>query len=60
MERQDYATAADRFDNPMWKGITYYQAGEYESAIDWFARLSTPEGYFNLGNAYAKIGDYPQ
>ncbi|HNP59724.1 MAG TPA: VWA domain-containing protein [Nitrospirales bacterium] len=60
LERQDYATAADRFDNPMWKGITYYQAGEYESAIDCFARLSTPEGYFNLGNAYAKIGDYPQ
>jgi Ca-activated chloride channel family protein len=60
LERQDYATAAKRFHDPMWKGIAHYQEGEYGSAIDWFARIPSPDGYFNLGNAYAQSGDYPQ
>jgi len=57
-ERDDYVVAAQRFEDPMWKGVAYYQAADYENAISWFVRIQAPEGYFNLGNAYAQIGAY--
>jgi Ca-activated chloride channel family protein len=41
----------------MWKGIAFYRAQDFESAASWFARLDTPEAYFNLGNAYAQAGE---
>jgi Ca-activated chloride channel family protein len=59
-EREDYATAAERFEDPMWKGLAFYRAGDYDSAINWLARIQFPEGYYNLGNAFAQIGSYEQ
>ena len=58
-ERGDYATAAERFEDPMWKGIALYRAGEYEAAVDEFAGLDSAEAQFLLGNCYARLGDYP-
>jgi Ca-activated chloride channel family protein len=57
-ERGRYAEAAERFEDPMWKGIAYYRNGDWEGAIDQFARLETAEAYFNLGNAYAHSENY--
>jgi len=59
-ERGDYAEAAKRFDEPMWKGVAHYRAGDFEQAADSFARLATPEALFNLGNAYAMLGRYEE
>ena len=59
-EKGDYTTAASRFADPLWKGLSYYKAADYESAITWFARLEAAEGYFNLGNAYARAGQYEE
>jgi Ca-activated chloride channel family protein len=55
-ERGDYAEAAKRFENPMWKGVACYRANDFACAIDQFARVDTPEAWFDLGNAYAKRG----
>jgi Ca-activated chloride channel family protein len=41
----------------MWKGTACYRAGDYACAIDQFARVETPEAWFDLGNAYAKKGE---
>jgi Ca-activated chloride channel family protein len=57
-EKQDYAKAAQRFDDPLWKGIAHYFNKDYEAAIQQFSRLDTAESYFNLGNAYVHIKDY--
>jgi Ca-activated chloride channel family protein len=59
-EKSDYAEAALRFEDPLWKGIAYYYNQDYESAIQQFSRLETAESYFNLGNAYVHIQDYTQ
>lgn len=59
-ERGEYATAAQRFDDPLWKGWSFYRAGEFAEALDQFARLETPEAYFLMGNCYARLKDYPR
>lgn len=57
--RNDFAGAAARFRDPMWKGVAASRAGDWDTAVDAFARLESPEGLFDLGNAYAHRGDLP-
>lgn len=55
-DKGDYATAAARFVDPMWRGTALYRAGRYDDAIDAFARIDSAESYFDQGNALAKLG----
>ena len=57
-DREDFATAGDRFEDPLWKGVSYFRAGDPENAILQFARSDLPEAHFNLGNCYAYLGDF--
>ncbi|MCB1232028.1 MAG: tetratricopeptide repeat protein [Verrucomicrobiae bacterium] len=57
-ERGDFARAAESFHDPMWQGIAWYRAGEFENAANAFARRQTPEAYFNQGNAWVFRGKY--
>jgi Ca-activated chloride channel family protein len=59
-EKGDYAGAALRFEDPLWKGTAFYYNKDYESAIQQFSRLETAESYFNLGNTYVHIEAYSQ
>ena len=53
-DRENYAAAAERFQDPLWKGIAYYRSKNFDAAVAQFAHVDTPTGYFNLGNAYAR------
>lgn len=55
----EYALAADKFEDTLWKGIALYRAGKFEEAINQFALLNTPESHFYLGNCYARIQAFP-
>jgi Ca-activated chloride channel family protein len=57
--RGDYATAADRFADAMWKGVALYRAGKFVESLDAFARVDSPEADFNQGNALARLGRFP-
>ena len=57
-EKGDYDEAAERFEDPLWKGVACYYKEDWDGAIDQFARLETAEAYFNLGNAYAHAENY--
>lgn len=57
-QRGEYEQAARAFRDPMWQGVAWYRAGEFEKAAQAFARRSTPEAYFNQGNARLMRGEY--
>lgn len=57
-ERGDFSAAAERFEDPMWKGSACYRAEDWDCAVDQFARLDTAEAYFDLANTYARKADY--
>jgi Ca-activated chloride channel family protein len=59
-EKSNYKVAAERFQDPLWKGISYYRSKNFEAAVEQFARLDTQAGYFNLGDAYAHLGQFEQ
>ncbi len=50
------AYAAERFQNPSWKGTALYEAGDYDEAAEAFAQTPGPEGDYNRGNALARAG----
>lgn len=56
-ERGNYKTAAERFEDPVWKGVACYRGADYACAVDAFARLDTPLAWYDLGNAYARTGE---
>ena len=53
-DRGDYATAAQRFADPMWRGIAAYRALDFLTAAQEFRKVETVEGRFALGNAEAQ------
>jgi len=55
-----YAAAAERFEDSSWRGTSYYRGGDFAAAADQFARVDTPAGALNLGNAYARAGHLEQ
>ncbi|WP_375778740.1 VWA domain-containing protein [Bradyrhizobium sp. ma5] len=57
-DRGDYATAAKRFSDPMWRGIAAYRAFDFLAAAEEFARVDTLPGRFALGNAQAQNHAY--
>ncbi|MCQ2993838.1 VWA domain-containing protein [Pseudomonas syringae] len=57
LEQQRPAEAAKHFENPQWKGIALYQAGDYASAAQRFAEGSSAADHYNRGNALARNGD---
>lgn len=59
-ERGDYARAAQRFVDPLWKGMAYYASGDLANAAAYFATVETPVGRFYLGNALAHAGNLPE
>lgn len=59
-EQGDFARAATLFDDPMWRGIAQYRAGQYAQAVQSFARVDSGQADYNQGNALARQGQYQQ
>jgi Ca-activated chloride channel family protein len=58
-QKGDFTAAADRFADPMWRGVAFYRAGRYEEAVEAFARVDTAESYYDQGNALVRLGQFP-
>ncbi|KJV05816.1 VWA domain-containing protein [Methylocucumis oryzae] len=57
---QNYAQAAKQFTRPDWKAAAKYKAGEGYSEQDYqdaLKKLTTSDGFYNLGNALAGSGE---
>jgi len=53
-----FAQAATAFQDPLWQGTAWYRAGEFEKAVQAFARVPSAEGKYNEGNAWLMLGKY--
>ncbi|MFN3192804.1 MAG: hypothetical protein ACE361_19995 [Aureliella sp.] len=54
----NFSTAAQSYDSPMRKGVSWYRDGEFEKAMQNFTRLSSAEARFNQGNCLTMLGRY--
>jgi Ca-activated chloride channel family protein len=59
-QKGEYASAAERFEDPMWKGLALCRNKDYQAALNAFALVDTPESWFNQGNALAFLKKYPE
>jgi Ca-activated chloride channel family protein len=57
-ERGDYARAAQRFQDTAWRGVAFYLDENFTAAAETFAQIDTPDGLFNLANAWAQSQNY--
>lgn len=48
--------AAELFQDQQWRGVAAYRAGNYGGALESFAKSESADGYYNRGNALAKLG----
>jgi Ca-activated chloride channel family protein len=59
-EKGDYQKAADKFDDPLWRGLAFARSGDYQSALNAFALGDSAEAWYNQGNALVNLGKYPE
>jgi len=57
-ERGEFAEAATTFRDPLWQGMAWYRAAEFEKSAQAFGRSDTVEAAFNQGNAWLMRGKY--
>lgn len=57
LQQQRPAEAARRFQDPQWKGLALYQAGDFAAAAREFGRASSASAHYNRGNALARSGE---
>lgn len=51
------AAAAQRFEDPRWRGLAHYRAGDYAAAAEAFAEDDSAPSHYNRGNALALVGE---
>ncbi len=51
--------AAYMFDDPVWQGVAEYRAGRLYRAAGAFVQTKSALSLYNLGNAYALVGQWP-
>jgi len=59
-KKQDFAKAAEQFENPDWKAAAYYKAGKYDKALESLKSSKSESSAYNQGNALAKAGRYEE
>jgi Ca-activated chloride channel family protein len=60
MAQQDFAGAAEAFDDPLWRGTAYYKNQDYQQALEAFRQSDSTDALYNQGNALAKLGELEQ
>jgi Ca-activated chloride channel homolog len=59
-QKGDYRRAAEKFEDPLWRGIASARAGDYDAALNAFELNDSAESWYNQGNALAHLGKYPE
>ncbi|MEY3018547.1 MAG: hypothetical protein RL336_1682 [Pseudomonadota bacterium] len=59
-EQGDYQGAAQSFEDPLWRGLSYYHSGQYSEAVEALLPLDTPYARLMLANALAQQNQLPR
>lgn len=59
-EAQDYEAASQLLTDPAWQGSAYYRNKEYSKAAQAWKNDTSAQGYYNLGNALFRQGQYQE
>lgn len=54
----DYHSAANQFEDPLWKGIAYYYNEDFMQAAEYFSRSGSDDALFNEANSRAHARDF--
>ena len=57
---EKYLEAADAFDDRLYKGASFYKAGEFKKAKAVYMMNGTKDGRYNLGNSHMMLGKYEE
>ena len=57
LKNGDPAAAAQRFEDPDWRGTAHFMAGDYRSAAAEFGQNDSANAHYNRGNSLALAGD---
>ena len=60
LQQGDAQGAAQKFQDPNWRGMALYETGDYQAAVEAFAESDSLDGKYNKGNALARAGDLKQ
>jgi len=55
-----HSEAAQVFEDPEWRGLSYFRSGNHENALEEWKGIDSPRSLFNQGNALAKLGKLEQ
>ena len=58
LEDGNAADAAELFEDPRWRAVANYRAGEYTGSAAGFANQEDTQSLYNLGNALARLGEF--
>ena len=56
LQNNEPAEAAKLFSNKQWKAASLYKNKQYLESIDELKDIKTADAHYNVGNAYAKLG----
>ncbi|MBB1627290.1 VWA domain-containing protein [Achromobacter sp. UMC71] len=57
-DKGHFQDAAERFEDPYWKGRAAYQAADYPAALAAFSKVATAEGQFYVANTQTRLRQY--
>lgn len=60
LELNQFEQAAEQFDNPQWRAVAQYKAGQYQQALESLAQDESADGWYNKGNILARLGKFKQ
>jgi Ca-activated chloride channel family protein len=60
MREGQFKRAETTFQDPAWRGAAAYRSGNYEQAAEYYRLLQNEQGFYNEGNALAKLRRYEQ
>lgn len=58
LEEGGAADAAEIFNDPRWRAVASYRAGNYGGSAAGFAEHEDVDSLYNLGNALARLGEF--